>query len=133
MDDHKKKHEFSDFFENFSGSNGRNRREIQAVIDSFETYTTNSLMKNKTFETNFIMSRALFWVAPPKQKKLKWFFSRFRCNGNIPCAQILFQSFFPTFQIFFINIFLSKFFALSLKKLCFHEKKFMKLVSESSE
>ena len=58
--------QFSDFFENLSGSNGRNRREIRAVIDSFETYTINSLMKKKIFETNFIMSRALFWVAQPK-------------------------------------------------------------------
>ena len=57
---------FSDFLENFSGSNGRNRREIRALIDSFETYTINSLMKKKIFETNFIMSRALFWVAQPK-------------------------------------------------------------------
>ena len=67
MDDHKKMtHEFSDFFENFSGSNGRNRHEIRAVIDSFETYTINSLMKKKFFETNSVMSRALFWVAQPK-------------------------------------------------------------------
>ena len=58
--------QFSDFFEHFSGSNGRNRREIQAVIDSFETYTINSLMKKTVFETNFIMSKALFWVAQPK-------------------------------------------------------------------
>ena len=86
--------QFSDFFETFSGSNGQNRREIRAVIDSFETYTINSLMKKKVFETNFIMSRALFWVAQPKQKKFEWFFSRFRCNGDIPCAQFLFQSFF---------------------------------------
>ena len=58
--------QFSDFFENFSGSNGRNRREIRAVIDSFETYTIHFLMKKKIFETNFIMSRALFWVAQAK-------------------------------------------------------------------
>ena len=68
MDGHKKNdlQQFSDFFENFSGSTGRNRREIWAVIDSFETYTMNSLMKKKIFKTNFIMSRALFWVAQPK-------------------------------------------------------------------
>ena len=58
--------QFLDYSENFSGSNGRNRREIRAVIDSFETYTINSLMKKKIFETNFIISRALFWVAQPK-------------------------------------------------------------------
>ena len=57
--------QLSDFFENFFGSNGRNRREIRAVIDSFKTYTIISLMKKKIFETNF-MSRALFWVAQPK-------------------------------------------------------------------
>ena len=63
IDEHKKNdlQEFSDFFEYFSGSNGRNRREIRAVIDSFETYTINSLMKKKIFATNSIISRALFW------------------------------------------------------------------------
>ena len=36
MDDHKKRdlHLFSDFFENLSGSNGRNHRGMRAVIDS---------------------------------------------------------------------------------------------------
>ena len=58
--------QFSDFFKNFSGSNGRNGREIRAVIDFFETYTINYLMKKKIFETNFIMSRALFWVVQRK-------------------------------------------------------------------
>ena len=42
-------HQFLDFFENFSGSNGRNRREILAVIDSFEIYTINSSMKKKKY------------------------------------------------------------------------------------
>ena len=68
-DDHKKNdlHEFSDFFENFSGSNGRNRREIRAVIDSFETYIIYKFFdEKKIFETNSIMSRASFWVAQPK-------------------------------------------------------------------
>ena len=59
-------HEFSDFFENVSGSNGRNRREIWAVIKSLETSTIKCLMKKKIFETNSIMSRAFFWVAQPK-------------------------------------------------------------------
>ena len=40
--------------------------EIRAVIDCFETYTIHFLMKKKIFETNFIMSRASFWVAQPK-------------------------------------------------------------------
>ena len=68
MEDHKKNdlQQFSDFFENSSASNGRNHREIRAVIDHFEPYTINYLMKKKIFETNFIMSRALFWVAQPK-------------------------------------------------------------------
>ena len=67
MDDHKKLlTRIFRFFENFSGSNGRNRREIRAVIDSFETYTMNSLMRKKIFETSSIMSRALFSVAQPK-------------------------------------------------------------------
>ena len=35
------------FFENFPGGNGRNRRGMKAVIDSFEIYTTNSLIKKK--------------------------------------------------------------------------------------
>ena len=59
MDDHQKM-TYNNFQIFFSGSNGRNRREIGAIIDSFETYTINSLMKKKIFETNFIMSRALF-------------------------------------------------------------------------
>ena len=59
-------HEFSDFFENFSGSNGWNRREIRVVVDPFETYTINSLMKKKIIETSSIMSKALFWVAQRK-------------------------------------------------------------------
>ena len=68
MDDHKKMtyNNFQIFKKNFSASNGRNRREIRAVIDSFETYTINSLMKKKIFETYFIMSRAVFWVAQPE-------------------------------------------------------------------
>ena len=37
MDNHiNELYQFSDFFENFSGSNGRDRREIWAIIDSFE-------------------------------------------------------------------------------------------------
>ena len=84
--------------------------KIRAVIDSFETYTINSLMKKKIFETNSIMSRALFWVAQPKRKKIKWFFSRLRWNGNIPCAQILFQFFSNLFQNFFLLNFFSKFY-----------------------
>ena len=32
----------------------------RAVIDSFEIYTTNALIKNKTFEINFITSKSLF-------------------------------------------------------------------------
>ena len=52
-------HQFSDFLENFAGSNGRNRRGIRAVINSVEIYTV-----------NFIMSRADFWVAQPKLKKI---------------------------------------------------------------
>ena len=55
-------HQFSDFFENFSGSNGQNCRDMKAVIDSHEIDTITSLMKKK-FETNFNVSRALFWVA----------------------------------------------------------------------
>ena len=34
---------------NFSASNGRNHREIRAVIDSFEVYTINSSMNKKIF------------------------------------------------------------------------------------
>ena len=43
MDDHKKiAHRFLDLFENFSGSNGRNRRRMRTVIDSFKIYMVNS-------------------------------------------------------------------------------------------
>ena len=41
---------------------------LRAVIDSFEIYTINSLIK-KNFETNIIMSIASLLVAQPKQKK----------------------------------------------------------------
>ena len=43
---------------------------IRAVIDSFEIYTINSLIENKNFKTDFIMSIALFWVAQPIKKNL---------------------------------------------------------------
>ena len=58
------------FFENFSGSNGRNRREIRAVIDSFETYTINSLMKKNIFHhvQSFILG------STTKIKKIKMIF-----------------------------------------------------------
>ena len=41
---------------------------LRTVIDSFEIYTINSLTKIK-FETNFIMSHALFGVAHSKQNE----------------------------------------------------------------
>ena len=41
--------QFPDFFENFSGSNSQNRRGMRAVIDAFEIYTINSLMKKQIF------------------------------------------------------------------------------------
>ena len=55
-------HQVSDFFEKKFGSNGRNRREMRAVIDFDD---------NKKFETNFIMSKTLFWVAQLKPIKTK--------------------------------------------------------------
>ena len=61
---------------------------LRAIIDSFEFYTINSFMKKK-IKNNFIMFKTLFWVAQPKQKKLKLFFSRLCWNGHIPCVQIL--------------------------------------------
>ena len=63
-------YQFSNFLENFFSSNGRNRRKMR-IIDFFEILTRNSLTINKNFETNFGMSRALFWVAEPKEKKSK--------------------------------------------------------------
>ena len=87
--------QFSDFFEIFSGSNGRNRRRMRTVIDSSEIYSIIFLVKKK-IEINFIMSRALVWVAQPKQKKiivlptsLKWQFYL--------CAHF-FQCFLPRFK-----------------------------------
>ena len=49
MDDYKKMiyTSFQFFFENSFGSDGWNRREITAVIDSFEICSINSLMKKK--------------------------------------------------------------------------------------
>ena len=59
------------FFENFSGSNGRNRREIRAVIDSFETYTINSLIKKKIF---FHHIQSFILGSTTKIKKIKMIF-----------------------------------------------------------
>ena len=68
------------FFGQFLWQQWSYRRGMKAVIDSFEIYTINFLMKKKTkIETNFIVSRALFWIAQPKQKKI--FFSRLRWKG----------------------------------------------------
>ena len=39
--------QFSDFFEIFSGSNGRNRRRMRTVIDSSEIYSIIFLVKKK--------------------------------------------------------------------------------------
>ena len=41
---------------------------LRAVIDCFEIYTINSLIKKK-IETKFIMSKDLFRVAQPEQNK----------------------------------------------------------------
>ena len=38
---------------------------LKALIDSFAIYTINSLIEKKNFETNFIMSKALFGVVKP--------------------------------------------------------------------
>ena len=74
MDDHEKMiDQFSDFFENFFGSNVRNRRGMRAVIDSFEIYIINSLMEKKCLK--LISCPKLFRVAQPKQKKNKNDFS----------------------------------------------------------
>ena len=59
---------FQIILENLSGSNGRNLQG--AVINSFEIYTINSLMEKKKIETD-VISKALFWVAQPKQKKIE--------------------------------------------------------------
>ena len=67
-------HPFSDFLKNFSGSDGRNRRESRAVIDIFDIYTIDSWMKKKMFGIDSIVSRALFSVTQPKQKKIKIIF-----------------------------------------------------------
>ena len=105
--------QFSDLKKNFTGSNGRNRRRLRAVIDSFEIYTINSFIKKIIFENNSITSRALFWVVQSKQKK--WIFSQLRWNDHIPYMQMFFKSFLKFFQnfffkIFFFNIFFIKFF-----------------------
>ena len=42
---------------------------LRAVIVSLEIYMINSLIKNKNYETNFIISKTLFKVAKLKQKK----------------------------------------------------------------
>ena len=40
-------HQFSHFFENFSGRHGRNYGDMKAVIDSSEIYTINFFIKKK--------------------------------------------------------------------------------------
>ena len=116
MDGHKKitYTNFQIFLENLFGSNGRNRHgTMRAVVDSFEVYIINSLMKKKKkIETNSIMSRALFRVAQLKQKKieitflsnsLKWknslrtkFFSQF-------CFQNFYQKYAYEYGVFTWN------------------------------
>ena len=54
MDNHKTDTTNFIFFENLSVSDGWNRRGIRAIIDPFEIYTINSLLK-KNFETNFFI------------------------------------------------------------------------------
>ena len=61
MDDHKKM-----TYNNFQIFLKISLAVMVEIIDSFETNTINSLIKKKIFETNFIMSRALFWVAQLK-------------------------------------------------------------------
>ena len=47
---------------------------LRAFIDSFQTYTINSLNEKQNFETNFIMSKASIGVAQPKKKKNKKYY-----------------------------------------------------------
>ena len=94
------------FFENLSGSNSRNRREIRAVIDTFEIYTINSLMK-KNCESNFIVFRALFCVAQPKQKKSNVLFADFVEMATFLACNFYFN-FFSKISLYsnlFFNIF----------------------------
>ena len=88
---------------------------LRAVTNPFEIYTLNSLIKK--IETNFI-SIALFWVAQPKQKKLKSLFLELRWSSHFSCVRIFFsifrssyfKTYFPKFiiqiyLIFFLNTF----------------------------
>ena len=43
------------FFENSSGSEGRDHRGMRAVVDYFKIYIMNSLIKIKKFQMNFII------------------------------------------------------------------------------
>ena len=91
-------HQFSHFFK-FSGSNGRNHRGIWDVVDSFETYKINSLMKKK------LRIWALFWVAQSKWQKVKIIFlpTSLKCHKEWPHS--LGANFFSMFyqNFFFTN------------------------------
>ena len=104
--------QFSDFFENFSGSNGRYLRGMRAFIDSLEIWTINSLMKNEIFQTYFIMSRVLFWVTPSKRKKIEIILLPTSLKWQHSLHANFFQSFFLKFYFqFFSKILFSEFFS----------------------
>ena len=70
-------------------------------------------VNKKKFESNFIMSRALFWVAQPK--KINYFSTDFVEIATFLACEFFFHSFFPIFfsvflQTFFIRIFFQHFF-----------------------
>ena len=122
MDDQKQMTPIYFFFKFFFG---RHRRSMRAVIELFEIYRINYLMKKiYIFNTNFIISRALFGVVQPKRKKLKLFFFILRWNGHIRCRKICFQRFFAIFvflNCFYLNLlyqfFLSEFFFINWSKI----------------
>ena len=62
----------------------------------FLIYTIRALMKK--FDIDFIISRVLFWVAQPKQKKIPFY---------IPCMQFFFGFFF---KLYLSKLFLFQFF-----------------------
>ena len=65
--------------------------------------------KKKNFETNLIMFRALFWVAQPKQKKIKMIFLR-PCWNWILRTNFFFNVFSQNFFKNFFNILFRIFF-----------------------
>ena len=76
---------FLDFFENFSDSKGRNCRFSTDQFSTYQFFCLHHKFFNK--KENFFMSKALLWVAQPKQNKHFYYYQR-----KYRVTKIIFQS-----------------------------------------